>query len=539
MSHPEPRNLTALDPPDLASYQDQCREGMSCPRPPSVWLAYVILDCGPYACCVLARSTGMSSLLSSALQRDWLPADLRVFHDHPGREAAEQSVAQFQKVAEERPGSLGALEDADAADAVDAGSVAQEPLSWSIPTSPASYQLTKITITFKMDTMIPAGTGAADRSTNAPSILAINGAFCGLAVAIVAVRMFVRAMMLKAVGKDDWLILGAVICGIGVFACYIGECANGKGMHTASLRPREIVMILHWQYFHSVIVTVGISLVKLSVAFFLLRLVPAKSYRIFLYCVVAFLVAFTFSSAGTILFSCIPIRANWDRAGEPDAKCFSTNTFTYIGMSNSVVNILTDVLFASLPIPIVWNLQVNIRTKISLIMIMSLGYFACACSIVKTKIQANVFNDRDSYRNDSYFVWNSLELYIGILAASLPTLRALFKSVLDFRSCIKGSSDQRQRKYYMHEEGVGMTPLSKENPHNVKITTKGQPPTLNQAARSLPKRTSRQSLYGAPRAQSEEELPSQGDSDSLDDMLAAPGMRKNCITKTIQVSVER
>lgn len=39
-----------------------------------------------------------------------------------------------------------------------------------------------------------------------------------------------------------------------------------------------------------------------------------------------------------------------------------------------VVNILTDVLFASLPIPMVWNLQVNMRTKITLLAILSLGY---------------------------------------------------------------------------------------------------------------------------------------------------------------------
>ncbi|PBP28427.1 hypothetical protein BUE80_DR000494 [Diplocarpon rosae] len=385
-----------------------------------------------------------------------------------------------------------------------------------------------------MDPMTSTGLGGADRSTNAPSILAINGAFCGFAVTVVMVRMYARAIVLKAVGKDDWLILAAMMCGIGVFACYVGECSNGKGMHSASIRPDEFVRILQWQFYHSVIVTVGISLVKLSVAFFLLRLVPSKSYRIFLYCIVAFLVAFTFSSASTIIFSCLPIRASWDRASEPDAKCFSTNTFTYIGMSNSVVNILTDVLFASLPIPIVWNLQVNVRTKISLIVIMSLGYFACACSIVKTKIQATVFQDADSYRNDSYFVWNSLELYMGIVAASLPTLRALFNSVLDFRTFLKGSSNG-QRKYYMHEEGIGMTPLSKGHPHHVKITTMGQPPPRAQVVRSI----SRQSVYGASRGQSKEEFPIQGDSDSLDDILSTPGMRQSGITKTVHISVQR
>ena len=79
-------------------------------------------------------------------------------------------------------------------------------------------------------------------------------------------------------------------------------------------------------------------------------------------------------SLQTILFSCIPIRASWDRAGEPNAKCFSNAVFTDIGLFNSIVNILTDVLFASLPVTVVWNLQVNTRTKLSLLAILSLGY---------------------------------------------------------------------------------------------------------------------------------------------------------------------
>jgi len=37
-------------------------------------------------------------------------------------------------------------------------------------------------------------------------------------------------------------------------------------------------------------------------------------------------------------------------------------------------NIFTDVCFATLPIPIVWNLQMSSRTRISLIAVLSLGY---------------------------------------------------------------------------------------------------------------------------------------------------------------------
>ncbi|PVH82004.1 hypothetical protein DL98DRAFT_514370 [Cadophora sp. DSE1049] len=376
-----------------------------------------------------------------------------------------------------------------------------------------------------MDPTVP--TGPVDRSTNAPSILAVNGVFCGAAVLVMAARMYVRTVMLKTLGVDDWLILAATICGVGVFICFVGETHNGKGMHTKSIRPDEMIRLSHWTFFHSIIVTVGISLVKLSVAFFLLRLAPGKGHKVFLYCVIAFLVAFTLSSAGTIMFSCIPIRASWDRASEPNAKCFSLDTFTNIGLFNSIVNIVTDVLFASLPIPIVWKLQVNLRTKISLIGILSLGYFACVCSIVKTTIQVKVFSDLDNTRDDKYTIWNAIELYVGLLAASLPALRPLFKSMLDLRTRATASSNAQRHKYYMQEDGIGMNSLpgqgTRGSKYNVRVTTRSQP-TKSVLGRSTHD------------TQSEEDFASKGDADSLDDILPMQG-RERGITKTVNISV--
>lgn len=96
-----------------------------------------------------------------------------------------------------------------------------------------------------------------------------------------------------------------------------------------------------------------------------------------------------------------------------------------------VFNIVTDILFATLPIPLVWKLKINIRTKISLIVILSLGWFACGAAIVKAAQQYTVLDDPDWSVNDSFNVWNYIELTIGILAASLPALKPLFNWALD------------------------------------------------------------------------------------------------------------
>lgn len=357
-----------------------------------------------------------------------------------------------------------------------------------------------------------------DQSTNAPKILAINGVFMGIALVVVLLRFFVRSIMLKSVGSDDWVMAASMTFGVGVFVCFIGETSHGVGKHTKSISNDEMVKLLHWQYFHSLLVTIGISLIKISVAFFLLRLVPNKAYKIFLWCMIAFLICFTIASEATIAFSCTPIRASWDLSLALTAKCFSKNTFTAIGLFNSSINIITDVLFACLPIPMVWTLQVNKRTKLTLIFILSLGLFACAAALIKTVYQSTILSDLDSTRNYTYFVWNSIELYIGILAASLPSLRPLFKRFLETtrnmrtrRTGVSSSGNMGARhKYYMQEDAIAMNSLpnggQRSSKYDVQVTT---------SARSVP---------------SDDDL--KAGRDSPENLLPMQG-----ITKTTQVTI--
>lgn len=60
---------------------------------------------------------------------------------------------------------------------------------------------------------------------------------------------------------------------------------------------------------------------------------------------------------------------------EFESVFFTPNNDGVCGNANSraAVNILTDIFFAIIPIPMLWNVQINPRTKASLICIMGLG----------------------------------------------------------------------------------------------------------------------------------------------------------------------
>lgn len=148
---------------------------------------------------------------------------------------------------------------------------------------------------------------------------------------------------------------------------------------------------------------------------------------------IAFLACFALACTSTLVFGCIPISANWNFTirMNPSTRCFSNQTYGFIGLFNSIINILTDCLFALLPVPVVLRLQVNRRTKASLIVVLSLGFIACIAGILKARLQTKVTTTPDQQFENDFQIWYMLELCLGILAASLPTLKPLFSAVLD------------------------------------------------------------------------------------------------------------
>jgi len=270
-------------------------------------------------------------------------------------------------------------------------------------------------------------------------ILAITGTITGVSLAVVVLRVYVRAVMLKTLGSDDYTMMAAMLFAAGVFICFVEEVRLGVGHHTSAIFSDPVLSaqfsrILQVSWIHNLFNLAAIFFVKISVGLFLYRLVQGTVYKRFILSIMVFLLIFTLACLGTLVFQCLPVRAIWEVELQPpfgNARCYSISVYRSIGLFYGSINIFTDVLFASLPIPVILSLQVNPRTKASLIAILSIGYFACIASIVREVLLASFFNNMDTFFNDTFVIWTAVEANVGILAACLPALRPLFAWALD------------------------------------------------------------------------------------------------------------
>jgi hypothetical protein len=82
-------------------------------------------------------------------------------------------------------------------------------------------------------------------------------------------------------------------------------------------------------------------------------------------------------------------------------------------------------MLALLPVPLIWKLQMKLRARISLLLILSLGIFAAATGIIR-QLTPPGYKLAEPWIHDSYTIWNFVEIDTGIIAASLPATKPLF-----------------------------------------------------------------------------------------------------------------
>lgn len=112
-----------------------------------------------------------------------------------------------------------------------------------------------------------------------------------------------------------------------------------------------------------------LALTKLSILSLYHRLSVSGSFRVWVNIMIGANIALTVSIFFADLLQCTPIAFTWDST-VPGGKCMDQKAF-FIG--SAALNIASDFAVLLLPIPMVWSLKINIRKKIALISLFSLG----------------------------------------------------------------------------------------------------------------------------------------------------------------------
>ncbi|MCJ1270110.1 hypothetical protein MMC22_010004 [Lobaria immixta] len=125
---------------------------------------------------------------------------------------------------------------------------------------------------------------------------------------------------------------------------------------------------------------------------------------------------------------CRPFKYNWD----PTLNHTCGNRIaSYIASGG--LNLVTDIMVLSLPVPMVWALRIPRRNKIILFGVFGVGLFVCVISILRLVALLGLTYSDITFSVPTSLLWSVLEPCIGCICACVPLMRPLFTSAFPDR----------------------------------------------------------------------------------------------------------
>ncbi|KAI1763612.1 hypothetical protein GGR53DRAFT_531365 [Hypoxylon sp. FL1150] len=262
------------------------------------------------------------------------------------------------------------------------------------------------------------------------AIVVVSSIFLILSVLAVSGRTYIRYSE-RVFGLDDGLMLFGTIVYIAAVALSSYAAFVGLGSHDDKLNAffseegKKYFTIWILVYVHA------LATIKSSICITILRIAGTRRVmRISVWVLLAITWAsYLVTFIGDMLV-CRPIEASWKPELVLSGEAYCAPMELMIALSHTATGstVATDLACAVLPGIILWNTQMNKRSKISAYVLLS---FASTASIV-TIIRAFYITHYNTPLDNLLFwvghiaLLSNIEIGIGCIASSVPTLRRLF-----------------------------------------------------------------------------------------------------------------
>ncbi|KAK0628088.1 hypothetical protein DIS24_g10834 [Lasiodiplodia hormozganensis] len=277
-------------------------------------------------------------------------------------------------------------------------------------------------LTTKNATQTLCGAPVRDRTKSVSVSGIVGGIFALIAYVL---RMVARHPKFGGtLGWDDAMMTVVVVL-VAPLTCLSVVLANlGLGKDIWTIPFDNITHILYIYYFDEDLYLSALPLLKVSILLFYLRIFPEKGFRRVVFVVIGLCVGYAIAFVLVSIFQCRPIKYAWLQwDDEHEGTC---NNINAQGWSSAALNVILDLIVIILPMPQLWQLQLNKRKKFLLLLMFSVGFFVTIVSILRLQVLiqfGSTHNLTWDYTPVGY--WSTIEIHVGIICACMPAIRAL------------------------------------------------------------------------------------------------------------------
>ncbi|KAJ9314485.1 hypothetical protein DTO271D3_5223 [Paecilomyces variotii] len=259
-----------------------------------------------------------------------------------------------------------------------------------------------------------------------------------LAIVIIIVRVYVRWTLVgpRNFAADDYLmpVAGIVFIMETVAAYLVG--AKFGGLTNSYMTPEERaeldpnskeyydrvwgskIQVIGWSFYVFILWTI-----KFCLAFFYARLTTGLAYMELRVKIAYVVLGATYIMVClTLLLSCRPMHKFWQINPDPGNICQATHSQVYVYIA-VVPNVLTDLYLLSIPLPMVWKVNISVRKRVSLMALFSGAAFVIMASIIRA-VTIVKSGPNGAVAGSQ---WACRETFVSIIVSNLPIIQPLLR----------------------------------------------------------------------------------------------------------------
>ncbi|KAL3458333.1 hypothetical protein BJX64DRAFT_225301 [Aspergillus heterothallicus] len=283
-------------------------------------------------------------------------------------------------------------------------------------------------------------------------LYAVSYPLLAFSALVTTLRFYTRTALVKSLGWDDFFILLALACAVANTALITKSVQAGTGRHTGTLSPAQQIASAKFQLLSQGFHVMSTNWGKVSVALFLVRIMAeVKQHTRAMYVGIVLLSVVNVMCVYTIYGQCTPTARAWD--GDIEGSCWPSGAQRNYAYFQGSASALSDLILAVYPLFTIKNLQVPLKVKFGLGVVLSLGIIAMIAAIIKTINLSNLTATHDRpWKMVPLTAWVAVEQYLIIIAACIPALTPLFNIIIRHRESKRSRSRSGSKSLRHHRK---------------------------------------------------------------------------------------
>ncbi|KAH6980524.1 hypothetical protein EDB80DRAFT_826001 [Ilyonectria destructans] len=265
------------------------------------------------------------------------------------------------------------------------------------------------------------------------TLIVVETCLVSLALLTLLARMYVRLVVVKACGPDDWIMVAAMAFTVGVTVCAVLlDRQYGWNVHIWDLKIAEAVKGRQVSLAAQTLFLFSSGLAKVSILVTYSRIAPTSVWLVratrFLIVWVTMLICIFLVVIWT---QCAPMKAYW-LVGHPQ-HCSPEGP---PALAQAIATVITDVVVVVLPLPIVLKLRLPRHQRVMLALLFSGGLIVVVAGCQRAYWSYYVIEKTYDVTWEGFYLWTwtAVEANLGVICGNAPALRPLYGVVVTRRS---------------------------------------------------------------------------------------------------------